>query len=109
MMISDLHPDVVRAHLRELVRCYYGALVKARDGKENIPEYYTEERVFRDVLRGGVEKWSCLFSLISGMSAFPDAGMIYFQRNLEAWMKFADEVLPAEERMFSLKSLVVIR
>jgi hypothetical protein len=111
MMISDLNPDVVRVHMKEFIRAYYGAFTKSLGGKDNVPTNYTEDYVLRNVLKGGVEKWTCLLGLISGIPQFPDSGVRYFARNLEAWIKLTQEYFSKEDMMqtFSIKSLVVIR
>lgn len=79
MMISDLPPEMTRAHALTLVHFYWQTLVSCRP---ELATAYPFPRCWRDFCRSTVERWVFLFSVLAGWPGIPGSLVQWFHDNL---------------------------
>lgn len=84
MLLSDVRPEVARAHARPLLEHYWHALVAARPA---LAENYPLERCWNDFCRTTVERWTFLFAVLAGFQGMPPALVRWFHDNLESFVE----------------------
>jgi hypothetical protein len=98
MIISDVKPELFKAHSKHLVRLYWDHLVK-----HGVPESsYPFEACWRSFCRGGVERWIWLFTVLASMSLPPKA-IQYFHDQLLAFIDAHEE-----RECYHLKEVVYV-
>lgn len=99
MFISDVKPNVTKAHAKEIVRAYYDELLKCGVSKTE----YSWETCWTTFCQNGPEKWIWLLALLCDFG-LPTNAMQYFHDQV---LSFIETFCPNQEA-FEIKSLVHI-
>lgn len=94
MLISDVKPEIFKAHSKDLVRNYYDELIKNGVSEKE----YSWQTCWNSFCRGGVERWIWLFCLLTDFPIPPNA-LKYFHDQL---LEFINHHCPTEDH-FKLK------